>query len=98
MSAMLRIFFRMSISFREASLPWRGFSERIRPLHPEPGRDAFHRVPILANRFGTRWNASLPASGGGLWKGRIAESRFGEAGSWGGEKRPGEHPGRPNSA
>src|SRR2546422_4297128 len=34
----------------------------------EPGRDAFHRVPIIPNEFGTRWNASLPTSQRGSWK------------------------------
>src|SRR5215467_1504478 len=41
-----------------------------RALNPEPGGDAFHRVPIFpkTNEFGTRWNASLPDRLGS-WKG-----------------------------
>jgi predicted Zn-dependent peptidase len=31
----------------------------------KPGRDAFHRVPLNTEKFGTRWNASLPGLGGG---------------------------------
>src|SRR5437016_1430102 len=46
------------------------FSERLRKMRiclaahiPSPlqfGKDAFHRVPDLRGKMGTRWNASLP--------------------------------------
>ena len=37
---------------------------------PEPGRDAFHPRPTIPEKFGTRWNTSLPNAGGGSWVGR----------------------------
>ena len=64
MSEILRIFFdNVNPIFRKQRC-W----ERILPDSPvEPLTlvwDAEERVSVLPNRFGTRWNASLPAPGG----------------------------------
>ena len=62
---------KAAVQLRCSFLPLLLRPQEIAPRTSGPGRDAFHRVPLFPNEFGTRWNASLATSEGGSRSGGL---------------------------